>query len=304
MKVIGYSIIISIIGMSFANDKMDNLKNNKKDIPKLDLRDGLNLNFNIDNLMPDNPNPLLIKEQINKIKETAENYKIKPVTENDIIIMKTSHGTLKLKLFPEKAPNHCNNFKKLANSGFYDKTLFHRIIPGFMIQGGDILSRDDNPDNDGTGNPGWTIDQEFNDIRHEKGILSMARSQDVNSAGSQFFICVDNAYHLDLKYTAFGEVIEGGFVLDIITKLPSQTKQILSNSQTSIPVDENESNNWLEYKYGGKKWYIKIPKTKTKSQMEIYVKNNLRNKHKTHIPVFIKEVRVVDANSQNKLKND
>ena len=288
----------------FANDKIEQLEDRKNPIPKLDLRDGVNLNFNMDGIFPENPNSTLIKEQIDEIKENAKNYKMSPVTTADIIVMETSHGTLKLKLFPDKAPNHCNNFKKLANSGFYDKTIFHRIIPGFMIQGGDILSRDKNPDNDGTGNPGWTIDQEFNDIRHKRGILSMARSQDVNSAGSQFFICVDKAYHLDLKYTAFGEVIENDVVLDIITKLPSQSKQILSNSKLSIPDAENSEENWLAYTYGGKDWYIKIPKTKTKSQMEIYVKSNLKNTHKTHVPVIIKKVRVVDINTIDGNKND
>tara|TARA_B110000438_G_C15730160_1_gene613855 strand:- start:1 stop:882 length:882 start_codon:yes stop_codon:yes gene_type:complete len=289
----------------FANDEIGNLANDKKNTPQLDLlRDGVKLNFNIYDNMLRTPDSKLIKEQINEIKENAKNYIVTPVTTSDIVVMETSHGALKLKLFPEKAPNHCNNFKRLANSGFYDKTVFHRIIPGFMIQGGDILSRDQNPDNDGTGNPGWTIDQEFNDIRHKRGILSMARSQDVNSAGSQFFICVDEAYHLDLKYTAFGEVIENDNVLDIITKLPSQAKQILRNSKLSIPDDGTSKESWLSYRYGGKEWYIKIPKTKTKSQMEVYVKSNLKNKHKTHVPVFIKKVRVVDINTIDDNKND
>ena len=304
MKVIIYSIILSATAFIFANDKIVSLEKDKKNIPKLDLRDGVNLGFNIKNIAPENLNSILIKEQIDEIKENAKNYKVTPVTTDDIVVMETSHGTLKLKLFPEKAPNHCNNFKRLANSGFYDKTIFHRIIPGFMIQGGDILSRDENPDNDGTGSPGWTIDQEFNDIRHKRGILSMARSQDVNSAGSQFFICVDQAYHLDLKYTAFGEVIENDFVLDIITRLPSQSKQILRNSTLSIPDIENSEQNWLPYTYGGKQWYIKIPKTKSKSQMEMYVKSNLKNKHKTHVPVIIKKVRVVDFNVIDGNEND
>ncbi len=304
MKVIKYSIILYVMVFIFANDKIVNLEDRKNQIPKLDLRDGVNLNFNKKGILSENPNSTLIKEQIDEIKENAKNYKMSPVTTDDIIVMETSHGTLKLKLFPDKAPNHCNNFKRLANSGFYDKTIFHRIIPGFMIQGGDILSRDQNPDNDGTGNPGWTINEEFNDIRHKRGILSMARSQDVNSAGSQFFICVDQAYHLDLKYTAFGEVIENDFVLDIITKLPSQSKQILSNSKLSIPDDGNSEENWLAYTYGGKDWYIKIPKTKTKSQMEIYVKSNLKNTHKTHVPVIIKKVRVVDINIIDDNQND
>ena len=91
----------------------------------------------------------------------------------------------------------------MANSGFYDGTKFHRVIPNFMIQGGDILSRDGDSSNDGTGGPGWTVDAEFSDIKHVRGTLSMARSRDVNSAGSQFFICVSPQPHLDGQYTVF-----------------------------------------------------------------------------------------------------
>ena len=108
-----------------------------------------------------------------------------------VFVMETTEGIMKLKFLPDVAPKHCYNFKKLANSGFYDGTKFHRVISDFMIQGGDILSRDGRKDNDGTGNPGWTVDAEFNDTKHERGILSMARSpQGPNTAGSQFFICV------------------------------------------------------------------------------------------------------------------
>jgi len=183
--------------------------------------------------------------------------------------------------------------------------LFHRVIPGFMIQGGDILSRDLKPENDGTGNPGWTINQEFNDIRHERGILSMARSQDVNSAGSQFFICVDKAYHLDLKYTVFGKVIENDAVLDIITKIPSESRQILNNSRSSIPEGELIED-WFEYDFGGKKWFIKKHKYRTKKDFEMYVKDRLRNRNRPHIPVIINKVRVVDMQvmeDENLIKN-
>ena len=152
--------------------------------------------------------------QIEEIRKKASEFIVEPVTEDEIIVMETTRGTLKLKLFPQLAPNHCNNFKKLANSGFYDGTRFHRVIPGFMIQGGDILSRDSDRTNDGTGGPGWTIDAEFNATQHKRGILSMARSSNPNSAGSQFFICTSDATHLDGKYTVFGEVIENIFVID------------------------------------------------------------------------------------------
>ena len=296
--MINFIYITLIFSFCFSQDS------NKTTIPKLDLRDGLKLNFNLNKLIPEDPGVLLIQAQIDLIKENAKNYINKPVSSNDIVSMETSHGRLKLELYPEKAPNHCNNFKKLANSGFYDKTIFHRIIPGFMIQGGDILTRDGNDDNDGTGNPGWTIDQEFNDIRHSRGILSMARSSDVNSAGSQFFICVDQAWHLDLKYTAFGKVIENDFVLDMVTKIPSESRQILNNSKSKIP-EGDLSENWFEYSFGGKKWFIKIPKLQTKEQFEIYVKKRLKNIHRTHVPVIIKKVRVVDSTTlNNDIKND
>ena len=147
------------------------------------------------NIIPtNNPDSILSKtyleeHDIEALKIIAKNYQAEPVVDDDIVIFETSRGTMKLKLFHKIAPNHCNNFKKLANSGFYDETYFHRIIRNFMIQGGDIYSRDNNINNDGLGNPGWLIDEEFNDIKHEKGILSMARGRDINSAGSQFFIC-------------------------------------------------------------------------------------------------------------------
>ena len=96
-----------------------------------------------------------------------------PVSDNDIIIFETTLGTFEAIFYNDVAPNHCLNFKKLANSGFYDGTRFHRVIPNFMIRGGDILSRDGNSSNDGTGNPGWTVDAEFNDIKHTRGVLSI-----------------------------------------------------------------------------------------------------------------------------------
>ena len=274
-----------------------------KKIPKLDLRDGVTFpQLNLDDMIPDDKGRLISDIRIEQIKESAKNFIINPVIKNDIVIMETNYGTMKLILFPDKAPNHCDNFKKLANSGFYDGTLFHRIIPGFMIQGGDILSRDLNPENDGMGNPGWTINQEFNDVEHERGILSMARSQNVNSAGSQFFICVDKAYHLDGKYTVFGKVIENDNVLDKIVKLPSESKQILNNSRTSIPNGDNVDD-WFEYKFGNKKWFIKKHKHSTMEDFKVYVMKRLKNKHKTHIPVIIEKVRVIDSSLINKENN-
>ncbi|RMD95201.1 MAG: peptidylprolyl isomerase [Calditrichaeota bacterium] len=128
------------------------------------------------------------------------------------------------KFFPDVAPNHCANFKKLANSGFYDGITFHRVIPNFMIQTGDILTADADPSNDGTGMPGYSINAEFSNISHKRGIVSMARRQDPNSAGSQFFICVADAPWLDGKYSVFGQVIRGMDVADKIVAVPRDKK--------------------------------------------------------------------------------
>jgi peptidyl-prolyl cis-trans isomerase B (cyclophilin B) len=117
-------------------------------------------------------------------------------------VIETSQGTIKFKFFPREAPGHCNNFIKLAQQGFYNGLIFHRVIEGFMIQGGC-------PQGSGTGGPGWQIKAEFNEHPHVDGTVSMARSNDPDSAGSQFFICHGTQKFLDGKYTAFGQVSEG-----------------------------------------------------------------------------------------------
>ena len=128
-------------------------------------------------------------------------------------------------LYEEIAPLSVENFEKLANSGFYDGLIFHRVIPGFMIQGGD-------PDGNGTGGPGYTIKGEFstngwkNDLKHERGVLSMARAMDPDSAGSQFFIMVKAAPHLDGSYAAFGKVIEGMEEADRIVNVPRNRRDL------------------------------------------------------------------------------
>lgn len=139
----------------------------------------------------------------------------------EVAVIKTSKGEMTVEFWPDVAPKTVENFKKLANSGFYDGTCFHRIIKGFMIQGGDPLSKD--PEEEyrwGTGGPGWKVKAEFNDRKHVRGVLSMARSQDPNSAGSQFFICLGNASFLDRQYTAFGAVTKGDDVLGTIGDTP------------------------------------------------------------------------------------
>ncbi len=136
-------------------------------------------------------------------------------------ILKTKFGEMEIVLFPDLAPKHVESFVKLAKSGFFNGTIFHRVIPGFMIQGGDPLTKDpSNRSKYGTGGPGYTLPAEFSRVPHEKGILSAARTADPNSAGSQFFIMVDKAPHLDGQYTIFGEVVKGLEVADTIVNQP------------------------------------------------------------------------------------
>jgi peptidyl-prolyl cis-trans isomerase B (cyclophilin B) len=142
-------------------------------------------------------------------------------------VIETSEGSMTLEFFADKAPKHVDNFVTLAEKGFYDGTIFHRVIPGFMIQGGC-------PNGTGTGGPGYTVDAEFNDTHHERGILSMARSQDPNSAGCQFFICHGDASFLDGQYTAFGRMISGDEALDNIAN--AATKPGGEGSSPVAPV--------------------------------------------------------------------
>ena len=136
------------------------------------------------------------------------------------IIINTKFGKIIFKLLPDDAPETVRSFVKLAKSGFYDNTLFHRIIPGFMIQGGDPNTKQADKSNWGMGGPGYSINAEFSSRSHLRGIVSMARGTDVNSAGSQFFIVTSDSTFLDRQYTVFGEVIEGMDVADKIVNLP------------------------------------------------------------------------------------
>lgn len=197
----------------------------------------------------------LSQAQVDSIRQVVQEDEREPLQPGEIAVMETNYGTIYIEFFPEVAPTHAANFKHLANHGYYDGTWFHRVIEGFMIQGGDILSRDGDPSNDGTGGPGYTIPAEFSDLPHYRGRLSMARSQDPNSAGSQFFIVqnpdvdkemLDNVElrknftyadsvrqnyqeeggypHLDRDYTVFGEVIKGMDVVDEIAALPTNDR--------------------------------------------------------------------------------
>jgi peptidyl-prolyl cis-trans isomerase B (cyclophilin B) len=146
---------------------------------------------------------------------------------NEVAVIKTSEGEMVAEFWPDLAPNTVENFKKLARSGFYDGTAFHRIVKGFMIQGGDPLTKDPAKESRyGTGDPGYKIKAEFNNRNHERGVLSMARSSDPDSAGSQFFICLANVSRLDHQYTAFGKIVKGD---DVLGKI-GDTEVIMSNS--------------------------------------------------------------------------
>jgi peptidyl-prolyl cis-trans isomerase B (cyclophilin B) len=141
----------------------------------------------------------------------------------DIINLQLKDGIVKIKTFDDKAPKHVEHIKKLISEGRYDGVVFHRVIDGFMAQTGDVQFGNSDSENydlrrAGTGGSGQNIDQEFNDTPHSKGTLSMARSSDPNSADSQFFICFDDAPHLDGQYTAWGQVTEGMEFIDMIKK--------------------------------------------------------------------------------------
>jgi peptidyl-prolyl cis-trans isomerase B (cyclophilin B) len=141
-------------------------------------------------------------------------------------IIKTKFGDIEIKFFPDLAPRHVENFIKLAKSGFYNGTTFHRVVPNFVIQGGDPNTKDPRKKNVyGTGGPGWNIKAEFNETPHKRGIVSMARGAEPDSAGSQFFIVVEDALSLDRKYTVFGYVTRGMGVADKIVNLPADEKQ-------------------------------------------------------------------------------
>jgi peptidyl-prolyl cis-trans isomerase B (cyclophilin B) len=144
------------------------------------------------------------------------------VNTNEVAVITTTEGTMVVEFWTDAAPNTIANFKKLANQGFYDGTAFHRVIKGFMIQGGDPLTKDASKEDAwGTGGPGYQIKAEFNDHSHVRGVISMARSQDPDSAGSQFFICHGNPAFLDHQYTTFGKLIKGDDVLEKIGTTPT-----------------------------------------------------------------------------------
>jgi|SRR6266550_242192 peptidyl-prolyl cis-trans isomerase B (cyclophilin B) len=167
---------------------------------------------------------------------------------NEVAVIKTSEGDMVVQFWTDAAPNTVENFKKLARQGFYDGTIFHRIVKEFMIQGGDPNSKDPAKENSyGQGGPGYNIKAEFNDHSHDRGVVSMARGPDPDSAGSQFFICLAPVHRLDHQYTTFGKLIKGQDVLEKIGDIPvtknsmgepsKPTKRVVIESIKIVPAD-------------------------------------------------------------------
>jgi len=167
-------------------------------------------------------------------EEKKEATPMNDTNTKEVAVIKTSEGEMVAEFWSDVAPNTVENFKKLARSGFYDGTAFHRIVKGFMIQGGDPLTKDmKNEARFGTGDPGYKIKAEFNKKSHERGVLSMARSSDPDSAGSQFFICLGNVSRLDGQYTTFGKLIKGD---DVLGKIGDTEVTMSGSGEKSKPT--------------------------------------------------------------------
>jgi len=189
---------------------------------------------------------LLLSSALFAAEENKENPPMN--ASNEVAVIKTSEGDMVVQFWNDAAPNTIENFKKLARSGFYDGTIFHRIVKGFMIQGGDPNSKDLGKESSyGEGGPGYKIKAEFNDRSHEHGVISMARSSDPDSAGSQFFICLASVPRLDHQYTIFGRLIKGDDVLGKIGGTPvtrsstgensKPTKRVVIETIKIVPAD-------------------------------------------------------------------
>ena len=182
--------------------------------------------------------PLKNPNQLNQADPESDNEKMPDKPKEDFAIISTQFGDMTIQFFEGAAPKHVESFKTHAKNGYYDGTIFHRVIPGFMIQGGDPNTKGDNKASYGIGGHAakyygigdqkdpktWNLPAEFNNIKHTRGILSMARSNNPNSGGSQFFICATDVAHLNGKYTVFGQVIEGDEIIDQIINLPRDAR--------------------------------------------------------------------------------
>ena len=292
-----------ILSFLFSKSDSDSIKKHEK-LPPIDWNKG-GLVFKSDIkleefLQKNKTKDVLSSEQILEIKNNAKIFINDAVHKNDIVVIETSHGIMKFKLFPDIAPQNCQNFKKLANSTFYDETFFHRMIPDFIIQGGDILTRDAEEKNDGTGNPGWTVDAEFSNLKHKKGTLSMHRiKNDVNSAGSQFFITLSRQKKLDDNYTIIGEIIDGSIVLDMISNVPSESKIAFRLLKNKIPKNTN-SENWEKIIYGNKEYFIEIPNNVNGESFKKMILERLENNTIPSVPIKVKKIRVINNKTDNK----
>ncbi len=161
---------------------------------------------------------VLSEKEARALLQRVKTMPLNPVQDNEVAVLQTNYGKMVFEFFPDKAPQHCASFKRLVNAGYYDGVKFHRIIKDFMIQSGDLNTRLDSTARGKLDAPGFTLPAEFNDVPHDKGILSMARTMDPNSAGSQFFICLsrERTRRLDGQYTVFGKLIDGMDVLERI----------------------------------------------------------------------------------------
>ncbi len=194
--------------------------------------------------------PIILALLLSSAVFAAEEKKDEKTSMNasdEVAVIKTSEGDMVVQFWNDAAPKTIENFKKLARSGFYDGTIFHRIVKGFMIQGGDPNSKDPGKESSyGEGGPGYKIKAEFNDRSHERGVISMARSSDPDSAGSQFFICLGSVPRLDHQYTTFGKLIKGDDVLEKIGDTPvtrsstgengKPTKRVVIESIKIVPA--------------------------------------------------------------------
>jgi len=180
---------------------------------------GLGLALSFASAQADEPKK---EEKKSDAAPAKEEKKADAASEKEVAVIKTSMGEMVAEFWPEVAPKTVENFKTLAKKGFYDGTCFHRVIKGFMIQGGDPYTKDPSKEAMwGQGGPGYNIKAEFNERNHVRGVLSMARSQNPDSAGSQFFICHGDPKFLDRQYTAFGKLIKGDDVLEKIATTPT-----------------------------------------------------------------------------------
>jgi peptidyl-prolyl cis-trans isomerase B (cyclophilin B) len=239
MKTLCFSISLSLtLGLMAGCNQSIKIEDQSKKQPPTETKAGVK---------ETNPAPKTAKLETNAPK--PEPKETKPVNTNEVAVIKTAYGEMVIEFWPDVAPNTVENFKKLARQGFYDGTAFHRIVKGFMIQGGDPLTKDASKEAQwGTGDPGYKIRAEFNERSHQRGVVSMARSADPDSAGSQFFICLGDASFLDRKYTAFGKLLKGDEVLsklgDVET-VPSQSgeksKPVQRQGVESIKIAPTDS---------------------------------------------------------------